>query len=271
MSEFPAHISDPHRIELATGLLQKEMHKLLPNTPSSAWPTIDADIAGWAEGGADYHLEGTRLQDFWDSFDAILGGVKLKPLLIASITAANVSWRREAVALSAMGAATTLDQFKELPFARGTNHRYSLRAAKTYFAEHPDVAAKQRAIIEQYSTDPAQDLYPIIVMQKGDDLRIHDGHRRSMQALLRGEQTIDAWIGHQEGDLPRDFWVPINLMMSVVRTYALLEKAGSRPDRQAFGAVLRSWFDLSEVARICYRDRILDAGTPGAAELSEGM
>src|SRR5215213_8571418 len=114
--DLPSHLTDAARLAIATELLQKELRKLLPGLDSTARRALDSDVAAWPGGGAGYHLSEVPGVDFWDSFEAVLGQIKLKPLFIASLTAANVTWQKQRVALGKLTASTTLDQFAGLPF-----------------------------------------------------------------------------------------------------------------------------------------------------------
>ena len=268
---YPKHIYDSRRIQLATELIQKEMRKLFPSAPQNAWSFIDTDISHWPDGGKLFHLESTKIQDFWDAFDAILGGIKLKPLFIAHITAANYSWNKRTLDPATITSSSILDQLKGLPFVPENDNHFLFADAKEYFTGNPHIKAQQLLINNEHSKDPVQDKYPIIAIEKDERIVVLDGNRRTLRAILQDSPTIEAWVAKTDGQAPRDYWMPVNHMMSLVFSYKNAVKEGGFAEAAAYKSVLKSWFEQSEVAKISYTRRVKGQNHKLADELSDGL
>ena len=255
---FPAHIYDPQRIQLATTLLEKELRKLFLGLPSVAWSVIDNSIRGWAERPLDYHLESEQLRDFWDAFAAVMEGIKLKPNFVAWVTAENMSWQKMTLQLQTIRLTSPLQQLQKVPGLNLSND-ISVADVSTLLADNPKAKTEQRTLVDQHSSDPSQDTYPIIVRKvAANTYKIMDGNRRTLKALLYDQEKIEAWVGEMSDEHPVNYWVPIHDMYKLVKMY---QTAGEAADSQTQAAIARSlwWqFQASKVAELAYLNRVAD-------------
>ncbi|NCU39115.1 hypothetical protein EOL96_08885 [Candidatus Saccharibacteria bacterium] len=133
----------------------------------------------------------------------------------------------------------------------------------------PDVAEEQKKLVDAHGTDPAQDRYPVIVVETENGLfEVIDGNRRTLKALLYGNNTIDAWVGNTNKSAPTNFWVPLNDMFQLVKVYKQAVGACDEELKVATARVLKARFESSNVAKIAYQNRIGNQ-TKLAGELSE--
>lgn len=254
---FPDHLYEPARLELAQQIMQKELRKLFPDLGADAYSKLDASVRGWAEHPARYHLEDGGVRDFWDSFAAVMEGIKLKPRFSSLITAGNYPIERQAKLAVAEIRLTSpfveLQRFKTLKVAVGTRFGEIAEAME----REPAEAAHQRQIIARHSQSAEQNAYPVIVHQGSKGLSIMDGNRRCLLAVAEKRPTIDAWVITTNNQQPQDFWVSVNDLYLLVAMYRHAKDAGQAASA---GPVLRQMLELhfkqSRIARINFDTRI---------------
>lgn len=256
MRSYAEHIYDQERINLARTILEKETRKLFLGMSDEPWQAMDRSIQNWAENPMEYHLEDDGPRDFWDSFAAFMEGIKLKPNFTAWITAENVKWRKAILPIHRIQMTSPLEQLEKVPGLRLRNDLPFAELADV-LAAHPDAAEEQRRLVDEHSTDPAQDNYPIITKQMENGLfKVMDGNRRTLKALLYGQPEIEAWIGRLGGEKPANFWIPLNDMFQLVKVF---KEAVDNDDEQlqhAVVRVLKARFKTSAVAEQAYKRRI---------------
>lgn len=253
---YSEHIYDQNRLDLACTILEKETRKLFLGLPDSAWQEIDRSIRGWIENPVQYHLEDDGPRDFWDSFAAVMESIKLKPNFTAWITAENVEWRKATLPVRHIQMTSPLEQLQKVP---DLNLRNDLPFAELadVLAGHPEAIDEQKELIDQHSTNPTQDTYPIIVREADDGLfKVMDGNRRTLKAVIYGQNEIEAWVGTINGSEPVNFWVPINDMFQLVKVFKEASESKNSELQSAVVHVLKSHFKASDVAEQAYQNRI---------------
>lgn len=255
--KYPEHIYDPLRINMAEQLIEKELAKLLKGESGSV---SRATIQSWRERPSNYHLE-EGVRDFWDIFAAIVESIKLKPSFTAFLTADNYHWKYEEIPVESIRMSSYLDTLKNIP---NLVWKPEMTVGEVMHAiETPEELAAQKENSDQHSDD-SQNEYPIIVRKsdKGDN-RVMDGNRRALRAALYGQETITAWVAYvDEGTVPRNYWVPVNDMMQLVKLFVL---AKTDTQRQSVRNSLEILFQQTIVARIVFDERV--AEMKGAKEL----
>lgn len=253
---YSAHIYDSTRVDLARNLVEKELRKLLLSLPDDVWKNIDQSIHGWLKEPVRYHLEDGGPRDFWDAFAAIIESIKLKPNFTAWITAENVTWSKKTIAVKDIQMTSPLGQLKKVS---GLNLRNDLPFAEIIdvLSDNREVLEEQKVLIDEHSTDPAQDKYPIII-QKTDNgpLKVMDGNRRTLKAVIYGQEKLDAWVGEKTVNELKNFWIPINDMFQLVKIFKEAQEYNNQEVQKAVATVLKSRFEASSVARQAYKQRI---------------
>ena len=253
---YSSHIHDKKRIELARTILEKESRKLYLGLSEEAWKAIDDSIRGWSDHAINYHLENDDPRDFWDIFAAFTESIKLKPNFTAWITAENVHWHKATLPISKIQMTTPLEQLQKVP---GLNLRANLPFAELAAAlsQNPSALREQKRLVDEHSTDPSQDEYPIIVRETEAGLfKVMDGNRRTLKATIYGQEEIEAWVGKLVGDNLVNFWVPLNDMFQLVKVYAEAIDSGDEDLKQAVAQVLKARFKSSVTAEQAYLRRI---------------
>lgn len=253
---YPEHIYDENRMNLALTIIEKESRKLFLNLPSATWERMDESMRGWTQDPVRYHLENDGPRDFWDIFAAFMESVKLKPNFTALITAENVTWHRALMSIRDIQMTIPLAQLKKVPELNLRNNLPYAELADV-LARKPHLVDEQKQLVDQYSTDPAQDTYPVVLKEAKDGLfKVMDGNRRTLKTLLYGEDKIEAWVCSTNGDEPTNYWVPLNDMFQLLKVYKQAVDIDDKELQKAVARVLKARFEASDVAKIAYRCRI---------------
>lgn len=88
---YPEHIFEPARIEIARELVLKEYYKLFPMLEATNFELVSASILYWLH-GAGYEL--APVADFWNYIDGTMISLKLKDI-VPQITSSNIRWQLE--------------------------------------------------------------------------------------------------------------------------------------------------------------------------------
>ena len=253
---YPDHIYDQKRILLAQSIIEKELRKLFLKVSNDSWKAIDKSTHDWYSSPGKYHLENNQAQDFWDIFAAIMESIKLKPNFTSFITASNVEWHKANLHLKSIQMTSPLDQLKKVP---DLNLRNDLTFAELIDAlsDNEEITIAQRKIVDEHSTDPEQDNYPIVTKKTADGLyKVMDGNRRALKSVLYGKDTIEAWVATTDDQPLTNYWIPINDMFQLVIVYKRAVEMNDIPLQNAVALVLKSYFEVSIVAKQAYENRI---------------
>jgi len=229
---YPQQIHDPIRIKIASEVMQKELRKLLPSIPENQWVSIDKDIENWFDGSKS---ELASVLDFWNGFEGITQGFKLKKIL-PYLTAENISWTKKKIPINDIIFTTNLPVLSflaEAPFKisllidiiRGKKNQIKINEIKLDSDKH----AK--------SSIP-RDNYPIIVLQGDDGYKVLDGHRRVIRKILMGEDDIEGYVGKYatKEHYPRNFWISTGFLRSLVRIRDF--HPGDHKSQEAIGHII---------------------------------
>lgn len=149
-----------------------------------------------------------------------------------------------------------LDQVTKVP-GLVARHGLSIGEYIDALARDQEAAAAQKAIIDEHTTDPDQNKYPILIHKKIAGVHtVIDGNRRTLRAAIYGQEHIEAWIGELSGTEPNNFWIPIGDMLQLVEVYKRALSQENKSRQQAAACILESQFALSSVADYAYRTRI---------------
>jgi hypothetical protein len=83
-----------------------------------------------------------------------------------------------------------------------------------------------------------------------------DGNRRTLKAVMYGQETIDAWVGCIDGNKLINYWVPVNDMFQLLKVYKEAVDLKDEMLKLSVARVLKSRFTASEVAEQAYRNRV---------------
>jgi hypothetical protein len=259
MKLYPKHIYDPVRVGVATMMMQKEMRKLFPSISQNRWHALDEDIGNWINGRKN---ELAPIHDFWNGFEGICQGFKLKALL-RFITAQNIRWIKKDVEVSRIPLGWALPVIKEQAPQLGQPPYSSDKIIE--LLKDPKIYREFKKNSDYHSrvTVP-RDHYPIILWRNQTKHKLLDGNRRVLRAIIYKKSTISAWVGI--GPQPTNYWVSTPFMRNLAY---LASVDGEQIDHRTYPDVknaFRRIFEVSDVAKINFRLRVMD-NVPAATKI----
>jgi len=261
-SHYPEHIFEPVRIEIARELVLKEYYKLFPFLERVNFEQMSASILCWLH-GSGYEL--TPIADYWNYLDGTMITLKLKNL-IPQLTSVNIHWQLEAIdprQLQIVWPVGNLAEHGQPP--------YSYNFINQHILHNLQQSAINRRISDEKSSDTvvSRDHYPIIVRRESSgSLKLLDGNRRTLRALLYNKASIDAWVGTVVAQpWLHDYWVNTGFLRRLLSEY----EADPRPEvAESIRSQLKILFESSVIARYNYEHRCIPL-FPFAAELIKGL
>lgn len=258
--EYPDHIYDRVRQEVAATYVKHEFRKLLWRVPESYWVAIDKDISDWVNSP-----ELAIPRDFWNGFHGICMGFKLKIGLIYFITAKNVAWSKRTIPLTKLWFGVDFEQTKVV----GEGKQSVEEVSQFYNAPQNEKLKKDwlKLVTEKSGGTAPRDEHPIIVVQRERNNQmiysVYDGNRRVAKAMLEGKDSIEAFVGEfTEGVAPMNYWIPTTILME---NLLFAKQAYDRGDKALFGkyiSVLQDMLSQSESARYELKERALTSQQP---------
>lgn len=204
--DFLPHLYEPLRREIATRYVQQEMRKLLPKLrEASLWQSIDKQIEEW--------YEILSIKNFWNAVHGISIGFRLKSL-VPWITSLHVKWSKKDMPIDELwfggkfgpigqlGIQETASEFKKIIFL--PEHKELLKQTK-------------KTLLEKSEETMPRDEFPIFAVRKKENLKVIDGNRRLLQAIINQKDTIRAFVGEPTAEPALyEHWVPTSLLIDLV-------------------------------------------------------
>ncbi len=210
-TDYPKHIYDPFRREIAVRYIRHEIRKLFSDLQDpEAWKIIDFNISKWFKDDPLF----IPVRDFWNGVHAISMGFRLKNI-VSWLTSINMKWQEFDILVDELWFGTTFPDLKpagEFPSAIKVREWF-------YKPENTDILLKAQEDEEERGnqTMPRNE-FPIFVVRKEENkLRVIDGNRRLKRAILLGHQTIKAVVGEPLAE-PSIFeaWIPTQILTELV-------------------------------------------------------
>lgn len=202
--DYPKHLSEKIREEVAISYLKHELRKIFPSINSK-------DIENLM---LNQTLSLPR--DFWNGFHGISMGFKLNIGLTYVITAENIQWSKEEISVDNLYFGTKIKEIEEIIDNDDLSVKNVLRNLEDRIEIKEKLLEKYKKINE-INCDWDKDL--IIVKEKNIDdkkvLAVYDGHNRLLQSILSGKSEISAYVGSfKDSELvPKNYWLPTSLLM----------------------------------------------------------
>lgn len=244
--EFPDHIFEPHRIEIARELVLKEYYKLFPAHTTDDFDTMSSDILEWFAGDG-YEL--APVADFWNYVDGTMLTLKLKDI-VPELTSRSLSWNLERIELKDVrlyAPIGNLGEHGEPPYTFDFIQEKIVRDAT-------QKETNLRISDEKSGHTVPRDHYPIVVRRELDGtLTLLDGNRRTLRGILYEQKTIEAWVGTVKQE-PRlhDHWVNTGILRRILDDY---EVAPSPEAKKALELQLDPILKSSVIARHNFKTR----------------
>lgn len=212
--EYPKHVYEPIRIRAAREIIQKELIKLFPSVSKNLWPEIAKDVRNWFNGEKS---ELASVHDFWNGFEGITQGFKLKGIL-CWLTAENIRWREKTIPVNKIIFSTDLPI---LSFLAKVPFKAQLLIDFIKNSENWKKFLEIRCDSDFHSrTSFSRDDYRILVVQnKKGYYELLDGHRRVIRKIVYHKKIIKAYVGKftTKSQLPKNYWVSTGFMRNLVR------------------------------------------------------
>lgn len=204
--KFPPHFYEPLRRQIATQFARKEMRKLLPKLrDDSLWQSIDEQIEEWQEK--------LGMIAFWNGIHGISMGFSSKSL-VPLITSLNIKWSEKDLPVEDLwfgGKFATVSHLENAESAAAVKKQL-------FLSKNKKVLEKTIKAMEEKAAETApRDNYPIFVVRKEKKLRVIDGNRRLLQAIINNQNTIKAYIGEPIGEPSiYEHWIPTQIFVELV-------------------------------------------------------
>ena len=203
---FLPHLYEPLRRKIALCYAHHEMRKLLPELRNvSLWQSIDKQISDW--------YKKLSIKNFWNGIHGISMGFRLKSI-VPLITSLHIQWTEKNILTEELWFGGKFGPIKSLGVLE------SSMAVKNsiFLPEYRELLAQTKQILAEKSAETApRDEFPIFVVRKENKLRVIDGNRRLLQAIVNKQETIKAFVGEPIAEPPLfEHWVPTSLLVDLV-------------------------------------------------------
>ena len=240
--DYPKHLSEKIREEVALSYLKHELRKIFPSIDKKEIENLMKS------------RELCNPRDFWNALHGISMGFKLKNILYL-VTAENVIWSQEKM------------NIEELTFGVELSCTRIIREGKlpakdfiNYYDRNSDKKSEQlRETIKIRGNDSERENDPIIVIKNKDVNSVYDGNGRLARKLLEGGKMINVFMGKMVGDTLTNYWLPTSLLMD--NLYYVYEAIRNNDEGllNSQMIVINNMLKNSESGRIEFEERALSS------------
>lgn len=250
---FLPHLSEPFRREIAVRYAQQEFRKLLPQLRDDAlWRSIDEQIGKW-------YAE-LSIRNFWNGIHGISMGFRLKSL-VPWITSLHIQWAEKDIAVEEIWFGGQFGLIASL----GIPESAVAVKQQLFRPENRELFEQTQKILKEKTDETApRDDFPIFVVRKTHKdssekkLRVIDGNRRLLQAIINKKDVIRAAVGESIAEPPLyEHWVPTSLLVDLVFWHKRQAQAGrdtTDPVAHTIAELIRD----SSAGRIEFVERVAD-------------
>lgn len=261
IENYPKHIYEPIRYEVAENYLVHELRKLFETVGKNYPDVLETDIRKLKNS-----KELANPRDFWNGFHGICMGFKLKIQLIYIVTAENVRWERKMVPINNIRFGAELDQTREISAGK-----LLAKEVRDFYLDPINMEKRNKylKIAGNYFDDNLRGKDPlsafVLSNQPSQEVTIFDGNGRLGRIVLSPDiNEVDCYVGEftSESKVPTNTWVPTTLLMENLY-YA--KKAYDRGDNSTFNKYLEVVADMvkdSEAGRFDLIDRSISSSQP---------
>ncbi len=203
---FLPHLYEPLRRKIAVRYAQHELRRLLPKwRGKSQWELIDKQVEQWDKNFS--------FQSFWNGIHGLSMGFALKSL-VPWITSLSVKWEERNVSIGELwfgGKFWTIGHLKKAESAAAVKEQI-------FQTKNRELLKRtQRLIKAKAAASAPRDDFPIFAVRKEGKLRVIDGNRRLLQAIVKGESAIRAFVAEPVAEPALyEHWVPTSLLVDLV-------------------------------------------------------
>ena len=245
---FLPHLYESLRRKIAVSYIEQEMRKLFPQSrDASLWYSMDKQIAGW--------YESLSIRNFWNAVHGISMGFRLKSL-VPWITSLNMQWREIDLPVEKLWFGGRFGPLSSL----GMKVSEEVGAVKNALLQPENKEILEQAkkdIKEKYQETAPRDDFPVFAVRKEEKLRVIDGNRRVLKAILEDRKTIRAVIGEPVAEPAiYEHWVPTSLLADLVFWHKRQIQSG-RDTTEIMTRVIAELIYDSSAGRIEFAERAI--------------
>jgi hypothetical protein len=221
--DYPKHLSEKIRKEIATSYLKHELKKIFPSINKSEIENL---------------MNNKELcfpRDFWNGLHGISMGFKLKNIL-SLVTAENILWKKKIMRVDKLsfGVEMKLMNLEEIVALRGNNVE----------RENDPIIAVEKSINNKKI------------------IKVHDGNGRLARHHAEKKPIIEVYLGKMDGAYPYNFWLPTSLIIdNLYFIYEAIDSKNMELVNQQI-ACLKNILNKSESGKIEFLERALTKKEP---------
>jgi hypothetical protein len=207
---FLPHLHNSLRRKIAICYAQQEMRKLLPQIRNiNLWQSIDNQIENW--------YKELSIRNFWNAIHGISMGFRLKSL-VPWMTSLHMNWVEKDISIEELWFGGKFGPIVSLKIPDEILESAAEVKKRIFQTENKKIFRQTRKKLKELAIESApRDNFPIFVVRKNGKLRVIDGNRRLLRAIIFGKEKIRAMAGEPAGE-PALFehWVPTSLLVDLV-------------------------------------------------------
>jgi len=250
LEDYPRHIYGPIRRGIAERYIEHELRKLFPSLRDiGVWKTMDEDVSLWFNDSPTL----LPVMDFWNGFDGVSAGLKLKKIT-NYLTSKNMRWSRKELPFGVLWFGTTFRYFRqvgEMPQAKAVR-------ALLFGTANKELLGQARRDLESIEKQTApRDGYPLIVTSIRSKYKVIDGNRRLLRAIIKNQVTVPVDLGEAVGETDVfEQWVPTQILLNMTEFHRY-EMSRNNVVTQAIGRVIAEMIKDSSVGQVEWLNRCL--------------
>lgn len=251
--EYPDHIYNENRIEIASELIEHEMRKLLPSINGKEnWDKVQQNILDWFSG---QNSGLASVHDFWNGFEGIMLGFKLK-MLLPYLTAENITWQLKDVPLLEI-IVPWADHI--LPKKYFSGNKISGQEIIDKISSDSSLKNEIRKGCDYHSNYPVggRNYYPVILLDTKDNHKTLDGNRRVITAIVNDQKNIKAWVAKISDDSPlKNYWISTGLLRNLSATSQINFEDGNLEIAAQFKEIIKYYITSFPIAKVNFDKRV---------------
>ena len=248
--DYPKHLSEKIREEVAISYLKHELRKIFPSIETKEIENLMKN------------KELCNPRDFWNGLHGISMGFKLKNILYLA-TAKNIIWSQEKISVEKLTFGVELSCTRIIKEGKILAKEFA-----DFYDKNSDKKLEQLAeTIKIRGNNRERESDPILVIENKGVNSVYDGNGRLARKLLEGENMINAYIGKMESEYLNNYWLPTSLLMD--NLYFVYEAIRNK-DENLFKSqmkVINNMLRNSESGKIEFKERALTKKEPDRSKI----
>jgi len=244
-TEYPKHLSEKIREEVAMSYLKHELRKIFPSIDKK-------EILGLMSS-----KELCNPRDFWNGLHGVSTGFKLKNILYL-VTAENVVWSKQQLKCQDINFGVELDSTKKIRPGKIKAQEFA-----DYYCKDDEIRIKElKNVLKIRGVNEERENDPIVVIENNELMSVHDGNGRLARHILENKKEIWAFVGKMKGKVPLNYWLPTSFLIEYL---FYVYKAIDEENEELFksqAVVLKNLLSNSESGKYEFRERALTKKEP---------